>query len=151
MAIIPGSFNLGPDHSITIINTSTNAPVTLDGLRSRFTSKYDDELVKNSTIDLGGQVFGIRVPGGASGSIVVERASGDFDELMQELDAAYYDGAPHTFFTIIETVLDADRLGSTVTTFENVTFHGYQRGDWERTAIPKPSVEFFSSLLSPAA
>lgn len=150
MPIIPGTYNLGPDNSITIIRNDTNANVTLDGVRTRFSSKYDDEVVKGSPIDLGGMVIGTRIPAGLSGSIEVERATNDFDALTQFLDANYYGLGPHIRFTIVETVLQADRTSSDSAQFTLVVFHGYNRGSYERTGIVRTSVEFFATSLVPA-
>ena len=147
MAVVPGSYNLGPDNSITIIRNDTNAVVTLDGVRSKFMSKYDDEVVKGSPIDLGGIVIATRIPGGLSGSIEVERATNDFDMLTQFLDANYYAQGPHVRFTIVETVLEADRTISDSAQFTLCVLHGYNRGTYERTAIVKTTVEFFASTL----
>lgn len=150
MPVIPGSYNLGPDNSITIVRNDTNSNVTLDGVRTRFSSKYDDEVVKGSPIDLGGIVIGTRIPGGLSGTIEVERATNDFDALTQFLDANYYAQGPHVRFTIVETVLQADRTQSDTSQFTLVVLHGYNRGTYERTGIVRTSVEFFASTLVPA-
>jgi hypothetical protein len=147
MAIVPGTYNLGPDNSITITRNDTNSVVTLDGVRTKFMSKYDDEIVKGSPIDLGGIVIATRIPGGLSGSIEVERATNDFDLLTQFLDQNYYAQGPHLRFTITETVLQADRLSSDSAQFTLAVFHGYNRGSYERTGIVKTTVEFFASTL----
>jgi hypothetical protein len=147
VAVVPGSYNLGPDNTITIIRNDTNSLVTLDGMRTKFTSKYDDELVKGSPIDIGGRVIGTRIAGGLSGSIEVERATNDFDALTQFLDANYYALGPHVRFTIVETILQADRTISDSAQYTLVVFHGYNRGTYERTAIVKTTVEFFATEL----
>ena len=147
---VSGTYILGPSHQVRIQPNANSlglpSPVILDGDRSKFTAKYDDELVKNDTIDNGGRVVGTRIPGGISGSIEVEKSSDDFNELMMLLDAAYFAGAPKVDFTMTETITLAD---STIVSnqFVGTVFHGYEKGSWERKNIVKPSVQFFATLV----
>jgi hypothetical protein len=149
MAVQPGTYNLGPDNTLTISRNDTDEQIILDGVRSKFDSQYDDEIVKGSPIDIGGRVIATRIPGGLSGSIEVERATNDFDALIMFLDANYYAQGPHVRFTITETVVEADRSTSDSAQFTNVVFHGYHRGSYERTGIVKVSVQFFATELLP--
>jgi hypothetical protein len=144
----PGLYNLGPQQQIVITRSDTLATVTLDGPRSSFDSKDESELVKDNTIDMGGIVYGMRVPGGWSGTIEVEKQTDAFDALMEYLDQNYFDQGAGVWFTIVETVTPADPTQAPYQNmFSNVVFHGYNRGKWERASITKPSVSFFASTL----
>jgi hypothetical protein len=145
----PGRYNLGPDHSIQITRQDNGATVILDGPRSKFNSKYEDEITKSSTIDFGGVVTGIRQPGGLSGSIDTEKGGNDFDGLMAFLDANYYAQGPGVWFTMTESILSPDRSTVQQNVFNDVVLHGYDRGSYERVGIVKPTVQFFASTVVP--
>jgi hypothetical protein len=146
----PGLYASGTANSIYITRSDTGAAVTLDGLRAKFEYKDEDELLKSNVMDGGGVVVGKRIPGGLSGTIEVERNSDEFNNLMQFLDQNYYAQGADVYFTITETWFSPGTLTNpNINQLQNVVFHGYSRGAWERTAINKPSVSFFASKSLP--
>ena len=150
MAFSPGTYILGPSHSLRIV-PNTNplglpSPIILDGDREKFTAKYDDELIKNDTIDNGGRVIATRIPGGVSGSIEFVKAGQDFANVMKYIDNGYFNGVNRTDFTMTESIILAD--GSTETNqYLRVQFHGYDKGNYQRKDIVKPSIQFFASQV----
>jgi hypothetical protein len=150
VATAPGRYSLGPGHSLTIVRNDNGATVTLDGQRSKFESKEEDELVKSSPIDNGGRVTGLRVPAGISGSIDVEKGSDDFNQLMMFLDSNYYNNnQQQIYFTMTETYLNPIDGTTSSNQFQEVQFHGYSRGTWERASIVKTMVSFFATEVVP--
>lgn len=142
---IPGQYNTGVQQSISIVRNDTGATVILDGGRTRFTSKAEDELLKSNVMDNGGRVVPKVIPGGWGGTIDVERGTADFSDLYAFLETNYYAGGGQVYFTITETNQRADMSGSDSFQYVNSVFHGYDPGTWARNEIVKGSVQFFAS------
>lgn len=138
----PGSFLVGTDLSITITNTTTGASTLLDGRRTRFTQKADDHLIKIEPIDNGGLPDHRVLANGWSGTIEVERQSGDFDALYAALESAYYAGADQTFFIMTVTTPDKVNGGFDRFQFLGVVFHGYDPGEYQKTSATKATVQW---------
>jgi len=141
-----GTFLTGTKQSIVIIDNTTGAQVQLDGKRRMMESSAKDEVVTSAPIDGGGVVDHEQIPGGWTGSIEVEKANANFSTYVKLLDAAFYAGLSSRRFTIVETILPV-KPGDAVeqNTFVDVVFHGYKAGQWSRTSITLPHVDFSCS------
>lgn len=138
-------FNVGTDLSVSITNLSTGQNVVLDGRRTSFEEQPTDKLLTSEPIDNGGRVEHRTIPNGWSGSIEVDRKSADFESLHAALEAAYYQGAAPTYFTIQVVKPAADGSSTAVFQHKGVQFHGYKPGTWSRDSIVKARIEFASS------
>jgi hypothetical protein len=137
-----GTFLVGTDLSISITANATGAQVLLDGKRTNFTQKADDTLLKSEVIDNGGLPDHRVIPNGWSGTIDVDRASGDFDALFAFLEANYYAGGAQQYFTITVSTPNYRTGGIDRYAYQGVVFHGYDPGTYTKTTITKVTVNW---------
>ncbi len=137
-----GTFLVGTDLSITITNNQTGVQVLLDGKRTNFTQKSDDTLIKTEVIDNGGLPDHRVIPNGWSGTIEVQRTSGDFDALFAFMEANYYAGGPQQFFSITVNTPNQKTGGVDSYLFQGVVFHGYDPGSYSKMAQTKTSISW---------
>lgn len=137
-----GSFLIGTDLSLTITNNASGTNILLDGHRTNFTQKSDDTVLKSETIDNGGLVDLRVIPNGWSGTIEVDRGSGDFDALFANGEAQFYAGANQQFFSMTVKTPNKRTGGSDTFIFQNVVFHGYEPGSYQKTSITKATVNW---------
>jgi hypothetical protein len=137
-----GTFLVGTDLSISITANATGAQVLLDGKRTNFTQKADDTLLKSEVIDNGGLPDHRVIPNGWSGTIDVDRASGDFDALFAFLESNYYAGGAQQYFTITVATPNKRTGGTDQYQYQGVVFHGYDPGTYTKTTITKVTVNW---------
>lgn len=138
----PGSFLVGTDLSLTIMNNNSGGPTILDGRQTRFTQKAEDHLIKIEPIDNGGLPDHRVLANGWTGTIEVERQSSDFDALYAALESAYYAGADQTYFTMTASIANKRTGGYDRFQFLNVVFHGYDPGEYQKTSNTKVTIQW---------
>jgi len=143
MAFAPtGTFIVGTDLSLTITNNQTGTQVLLDGKRTNFTQKAEDTLLKSEVIDNGGLPDHRVISNGWTGTIEVDRTSGDFDALFAFLEANYYAGGDQQYFSISVKTPNQRTGGTDSYLFQGVVFHGYDPGSYAKSTITKATVNW---------
>lgn len=137
-----GTFLVGTDLSLTITNNQTGAQVVLDGKRTNFTQKADDNLLKSEVCDNGGLPDYRVLANGWSGTIDVDRTSGDFDALYAFMEANYYAGGDQQYFSISVNTPNQKTGSVDSFLFQGVVFHGYDPGSYAKTTITKVTVNW---------
>jgi hypothetical protein len=116
-AVLKGTFNLGTDKSVSIINNSTGQPIDIGG---RLTSFKADPKIKNITsepIDNAGFNQMRQAYDGWTGTLEVDRSTGAFDILNATLEANYHNQQPQTYFTIYEKTYNSENGSFTTATY----------------------------------
>jgi hypothetical protein len=130
------TFNVGTDKVITVINNSTSESVRLGGRLTEIQSASKDQMIASTPIDNGGRVDHRVLPEGWAGTLTVDRANGDADNLKALLDAAYYAGSGQVFFTINETIRNQADGSQDSFQYTNVVLHDFDGGAWRKDKVP---------------
>lgn len=102
-SFVDGTFNLGTDTSISIIDNDTGAPISLAGRMVTYKADPKITVVTSTPIDNGGYVQHRTPYNGWTGTITIDRAQGDLDLLQSQMEINYYQQGLQKYFTIIET------------------------------------------------
>jgi hypothetical protein len=129
-------FNVGTDKTIVVTNLSTGANVLLGGRVTEIQSASKDQLITSQPIDNGGRVDHRVLPEGWSGTLTVDRANGDADNLKAMLDAAFYAGQGQVFFSILETITNQSDGTTNQFQYTNVVLHEFDGGAWRKDKVP---------------
>jgi|HubBroStandDraft_6_1064221.scaffolds.fasta_scaffold533481_2 hypothetical protein len=97
---VDGTYNLGTDISITVLDNDTNAPISLAGRLVSFKADPKIAEVISTPIDNSGYVQHRTVPQGWTGTITIDRAQGDLDSLQALMESNFYATGAQKYFTI---------------------------------------------------
>jgi hypothetical protein len=132
-------YSVGRDISLTL--TTSKGPITFDGLTG-FTSKQETSKQKIKRLD--GVTDTLRFFDGWTGSVDIERKSGQVEDYFVQLEADYYAGINEIPGTILETITNPDGSISQYR-YERVILSLDQAGDWKGDSSVKMKVSIESS------
>jgi hypothetical protein len=98
---VDGTYNLGTDVSVRVIDNDTNAPISLAGRLVSFKADPKITYVNSTPVDNGGFVQHRSVPQGWTGTIRIDRAQGDLDSLQAFKEQLFYTQGREKYFTIV--------------------------------------------------
>lgn len=98
-----GTFNVGTDTFITIVDNDTQAPISLAGRTVTYKADPKTTLVTSDPIDNGGLTQHRIVYHGWTGTLTIDRAQGDLDSLQALMELNYYQKGLQKYFTIMES------------------------------------------------
>jgi len=105
---VDGTFNLGTDTSITIIDDDTGAPISLAGRLTTYKPDPKVTVVVSDPIDNGGLSQHRTAYHGWTIALSIDRATGDIDSLQAETEVNYYKQGLQKYFTIVEVTRDVN-------------------------------------------
>jgi hypothetical protein len=137
------SFNIGTDLlALTIVDNATGQTVSLDGKKDMWEAQADDDLIKSTPIDNGGLPDHRVVANGWSGTIRVDRANGNFGAYYALLEQNFYSNGVQHYCTVTATIQNASGTGVERMQYQNVVFHGYKPGSFEKMTKTQSEVAF---------
>lgn len=134
-----GDFNTGRD--ITVVITGPNGTVTLSYVTS-FDRKQNVTKLKSSCID--GITRHENIPDDWTGSIGLDRAGREVDDLIYALEAGYFAGQKTAKGTITETIQEVDQSISQWR-YAPCVFDLSDAGKWAKDSKVEPKLEFSAS------
>ena len=147
---VDGTFNLGTDKSITIIDNDTNAPISLGGRLVSFKADPKLEDVESAPIDNGGYTQNRTPYKGWTGTIMIDRAQGDFDALQALMESNYYTTGAQKYFTIIDRTFNQNNKSTDIYNFLYTTVNMETSGDWKNAAKVEVTLKFKAQQRVPA-
>lgn len=105
---VDGTFNLGTDTSITIIDNDTKAPISLAGRMVTYKPDPKMTVVVSDPIDNGGLTQHRTTYHGWTVAITIDRATGDIDSLQALQESNYYAKGLQKYFTLVERTRDVN-------------------------------------------
>ena len=114
---VDGTFNLGTDTTVQIIDNDTNAPISLSGRLVTYKPDPKITTVQSTPIDNSGYVQHRTVPMGWGGTLTIDRAQGDLDSLQAEMEANWYNSGAQKYFTIVESTRNQNNQSTDVYTY----------------------------------
>lgn len=146
-----GTFNLGTDLSVTVISNNTGQPIALGGRLVEFDAKPDIKDVESDPIDNQFYTTIRQVYGKWTGSLKVDRATGDLDILMSQQEANYHAGGPQSYYTITALVNNSEPgYAPTQLIFNQCTIKLTTMGTWNKNDKVSVTVDF-TSINRPAS
>ena len=139
---VKGTFNIGTDLSVTVTNNSTGQPIDLGG---RLTSFKADPKIKNivsEPIDNSGYNQTRQAYDGWTGTLEIDRATGAFELLVSNLEAAYHSQQPQTYFTITTTSFNSENSGYTTCVYNYCILEATTTGTWKKDDRVSVSIKF---------
>lgn len=97
---VDGTFNLGTDLSVSVIDNDTNAPISLAGRLVSFKADPHTAWVKSLPIDNQGLPQHRTTPQGWSISMSIDRAQGDLDSLQALMESNFFTQGKQKYFTV---------------------------------------------------
>lgn len=136
---MPGPFNTGRDVSVDVVGP--NGIISLS-LVTDFNSHQAISKLKSAGLD--GVTRYYNVPDGWMGSISIDRADRNLDDLIQLYEATYYTGGTFTYGSITETVQE---VNGTISQFRfvNVVFSCSDAGNWRKDSNVTPKLDWEAS------
>lgn len=137
------SFNIGTDLlSLTIFDVSSGIQVVLDGKKDLFEAQAADDLLKTTPIDNGGLPDHRVIANGWTGSIRVDRANGNFGAYYALLEQLFFNNGTQHYCVMTATVQTSDGTAVERMQYQNVVFHGYKPGNWEKMTKTQSEVSW---------
>lgn len=141
---VDGTFNLGTDKSVTVIDNDANAPVNLGGRLISFKSDPKVTKVVSNPIDNSGYSQHRDAYDGWTGTIVIDRAQGDWDALQAEMEANYHAQGLQKYFTIVETTRNQNDSSVNVYQYLFCTINMTTAGEWKKDSAVQITLAFES-------
>ncbi len=139
---VAGTFNIGTDKSIVIIDNDTGAPIDLGGHVIDFTSQPKHKTITSDPIDAQGYSQHRLTYDGWSGTVTVYRANGGAEALEALMEANYHNGGTQKYFTITETI--RNQYDGSVNIFQYIyaVMMLQDAGTWKKDAAVPIRVQF---------
>lgn len=141
---VDGTFNLGTDRSITVIDNDTNAPISLGGRLVSFKSDPKITTVVSNPIDNSGYSQHRNAYDGWTGTLIIDRAQGDFDALQAEMEQNYHLQGLQKYFTIVEMTRNQNDDSVDIYKYLFCTMNMQTAGDWKKDAAVPITLMFES-------
>lgn len=140
---MPGPYNTGRDVSVDI--AGPNGIITLS-IVTDFNSHQMVSKLKSAGLD--GVTRYYNVPDGWGGSISLDRANRNLDDLITLYENAYYQGSVFVYGSITETIQEVDGSISQWR-FTNVVFSCSDAGNWRKDSNVTPKLDWEASRRIP--
>lgn len=131
MGFDTGTFNIGTDKSIVVIDNNTGQPIDLGGRVIDFKSDPKTTLITSMPIDNQGYDQHRLAYGGWTGSIMVDRNDSSADAIEAANEVGYHQGSTQQYYTITETITNADQSQS-VFQYNGVIMWLQSSGSWRK-------------------
>lgn len=107
-----GTFNIGTNCSIVMIDNDTNQPIDL-GLVTEFSAEPEQSTITSKPISNKGYNQYVEEFNGWKGTITVDRRNGALDAVQALQELNYHNGLAQKYFTIVVTVQNVNYDGTT--------------------------------------
>lgn len=139
---VDGTFNLGTDKTVQIIDNDTGAPINLGGRLITFKSDPKVTTVTSNPIDNFGYSQHRYAYDGWTGTITIDRAQGDFDALQALMEQNYHQQGEQKYFTIIETTFNANDGSTDVYQYIYCVLNMTTAGEWKKDSVVAITLSF---------
>jgi hypothetical protein len=120
---INGTFNIGTDMSVTVIDNSTGAPIDLGGELVEFSADQTVNVITSEPISNRGFEQDRLEYKGWTGKIMIDRATGAIEKLQMAMEADYHARNPQRTFTITQTVFNPKDQSTDIFQYQYCVMH----------------------------
>lgn len=140
--LIAGTFNVGTDKSIVVIDNDTGAPISLGGRIIDITSAPKAKLIESHPIDNDGYSQFRESFDGWDGTLTMDRSNGSLDTLQALKEANYHATGAQKFFTITETIRNQADSSINIFQYNYAVLMLEDSGSWKKDATVPVRAKF---------